>query len=80
MYQDDNLTITLEDDGLGSQVTKTYEDNTGIGLKSSILRADYIGARLWREVSKGGTLVVLDVPYSTTSDAAQRLSPNPVDR
>jgi signal transduction histidine kinase len=80
MYQDENLTITLEDDGLGSQATKTHEDNAGIGLKNSILRADYIGARLWREVSIGGTLVVLDVPYSTTPDAPRRPDPNPVDR
>lgn len=80
MYQDENLTITLDDDGLGSHAIKTYEDNAGIGLKNSSLRADYIGARLWREASQGGTLVVLDVPYSTTSDATRRPDPNPVNR
>ena len=79
LYYGDNLTVTVEDDGLGSRLTKTDAASEGIGLKNSRLRAEYIGARLWREVGEGGTLVVLDVPYSTSPDAARRPQPNPPD-
>ena len=79
LYYGDKLTVTVEDDGVGSRSTKTDAESEGIGLKNSRLRAEYIGARLWREVGEGGTLVVLDVPYSTTPDAARRPQPNSPD-
>lgn len=79
IYQTDRLTITVEDDGLGSRSLKSPDEHRGIGLKNSSLRAEYIGAKLWRETSEGGTLIVLDVPYSTTPDAGRRPNPNPAD-
>lgn len=80
LYYDDYLSITVEDDGLGSRVAKTGNPQVGIGLKSSSLRAEYIGARLWREASEQGMLVVLDVPYTTVPHVAVRADPNFTDR
>ena len=79
LYHDDHLTITVDDDGIGNRAVKTGEERAGIGLKNSSLRAEYIVSDLWREVSEGGTLIVLDVPYPTASDAVRRPNPNPVD-
>lgn len=65
LYRDDRLTITIEDDGLGSALMTEPYKNGGIGLKTSSLRAEYIGATLWRDPSEAGTLVVLDIPFTT---------------
>lgn len=67
LYYEDYLSVTVEDNGLGSQVTKKKEIVAGLGLKNSSLRAEYIGARLRRDVTEAGTLVVLDIPYVTPS-------------
>jgi len=79
LYQADHLTVMVEDDGLGTQAIKTTPNDSGLGLKNSSLRAEYIGARLWRDTSKGGTVVVLDVPYPISPDAANRADPCPAD-
>ena len=76
LYRDDRLTITVEDDGLGSRTDTKSTEATGIGLKNSSLRAEYIGATLWRELSEAGTLVVLDIPYPTPLYAARTSLPN----
>ncbi|MBD2701753.1 hypothetical protein IC229_13970 [Spirosoma sp. BT702] len=70
LYYEDYLSVMVEDDGLGSRVTKNSETGAGLGLKNSSLRAEYIGAQLRRDVTEAGTLVVLDVPYVTTSYGA----------
>ncbi|GEM_PF-1230101 len=62
LYYDDKLTLTVEDDGLGNKTTLSGA-SPGIGLKTSKLRAEYIGATLWRDVSEVGTLVVLEITY-----------------
>ncbi len=67
LYYEDHLSITVEDDGLGSRAVKIDNKEEGIGLKNSSLRAEYIGAKLWREASESGTLIVLDVPYPAIS-------------
>ncbi len=79
LYYDDQLSITVEDDGLGSRAEKIGAEKQGIGLKNSSLRAEYIGANLWREASESGTLIVLDVPYPTMPDANSRTNPNSAD-
>ena len=68
LYQADKVTITVEDDGLGNRSVTKPTESTGIGLKNSSLRAEYIGATLWRDVSEAGTLVVLDIPYPASKD------------
>jgi signal transduction histidine kinase len=70
LYYEDHLSVLVEDDGLGSRVTKNSGAGTGLGLKNSNLRAEYIGARLRRDVTTAGTLVVLEVPYASTSYGA----------
>ena len=70
LYHANRLTITVEDDGLGNRSITKSGDTIGIGLKTSHLRADYIGATLWREGSEAGTLVVLDIPYPATTPSA----------
>lgn len=67
LYYDDHLSLTVEDDGVGNGGVKNEDQKAGIGLKTSSLRAEYIGATLGRQASQSGTLVVLDVPYSFTS-------------
>ncbi|WP_428657215.1 sensor histidine kinase [Runella sp.] len=62
IYYDDLLSITVEDNGIGNR----HLHNTtaeGIGLQTGNLRAEYIGAKLHRETSSGGTLVILEVPF-----------------
>lgn len=76
LYQDAQLTITVEDDGLGNRTLVSAGESAGIGLKNSSLRAEYIGATLWRDVSEAGTLVVLDIPYPTPLYAARTSLPN----
>ena len=71
IYQTDRLTITIDDDGLGSRSVKKTHEPAGIGLKNSSLRAEYIGATLWRDAGEAGTLVVLDIPYPTPIYAAR---------
>nr|WP_223860758.1 histidine kinase [Spirosoma validum] len=79
LYYDDRLTITVEDDGLGSQSASSEYGHTGIGLKNTNLRAEYIGATLWRDVSEAGTLVVLNIPYSTSVYAPRITQSAPPD-
>ncbi|MBC8154879.1 MAG: hypothetical protein H7Z72_18435 [Bacteroidetes bacterium] len=79
IYRDDRLTITVEDDGLGSRAISPVDEPMGIGLKNSNLRAEYIGATLWRDVSERGTLVVLDIPYPPSVYAARTSRPNSAD-
>jgi signal transduction histidine kinase len=74
LYHDDHLTISLEDDGIGNQ---NEQVNSGSGLKNINLRAEYIGAKLWRESNETGTLVMLDVSYVISSDAAKPISTLP---
>ncbi|WP_020607648.1 histidine kinase [Spirosoma spitsbergense] len=78
LYHPDRLTITVEDDGLGKRAAGSTNKPMGIGLKNSNLRAEYIGATLWRDASEGGTLVVLDIPYQTPN-AASTTDPNSAD-
>ncbi|MBO0953110.1 hypothetical protein J2I46_31345 [Fibrella sp. HMF5405] len=75
LYFDDHLTISVDDNGLGIRATKTTTAQIGTGLESSNLRASYIGARIWREVSEAGTLVLLEVPYTIKSDAIRQTNP-----
>ena len=75
LYHTDKVTITVEDDGLGNRSVTKPTESSGIGLKNSSLRAEYIGATLWREVSEAGTLVVLDVPYPSPLYAARTSPP-----
>lgn len=75
IFFDDLLTITVEDNGVGSRlINKSSEipdSLSGIGLKNSKLRAEYIGAKLRMETSAGGTLVILEIAYPpTTNDAS----------
>lgn len=63
----DQLRIIVEDDGIGDLQLQSDKLTSGMGIKNCILRADYIGAKLVREVSPAGTFVVLDIPYSSTS-------------
>jgi signal transduction histidine kinase len=79
LYFEDHLSVLVEDDGLGNRVTKNTGINTGLGLKNSSLRAEYIGAQLRRDVTGAGTLIVIDVPYATTPYGATFPSSNPSD-
>ncbi|MBD2701647.1 hypothetical protein IC229_13430 [Spirosoma sp. BT702] len=63
IYFDSYLSITVEDDGTQNDSEKKEQTGIGIGMKSSRLRAEYMGASLRWEWNKGGTLVILDIPY-----------------
>lgn len=79
LYYDDHLSLTVEDDGVGNQEIKNEVQSMGIGLKTSSLRAEYIGAKLWREAGESGTLVVLNVPYGLAPNATAYPDSNSVD-
>ena len=79
LYYDNYLSISVEDDGVGSRVVKSEIEDRGIGLKNSSFRAEYIGAKLSREVSASGTLILLDVPFVITPDVTSRIDPNPAN-
>ena len=76
LYYEDHLSVIVEDDGLGDQVTKNSGTSVGLGLKNCSLRAEYIGASLRREVMGAGTLVVIDVPYAAIPYGTNFPSPN----
>ena len=76
LYHENKLTITVEDDGLGNRSVTNTHKFVGIGLKNSSLRAEYIGATLWRDAGEAGTLVVLDIPYPTPMYAARTSRPH----
>lgn len=59
----EELRIIVEDDGIGNI---SPESSSGMGIKNCNLRANYIGAKLTREISRAGTFVVLDIPYTST--------------
>lgn len=65
LFFDEELRIIVEDNGLGNLGSKSDKQTPGMGVKNCLLRADYIGAKLVREVSMAGTFVVLDIPYNS---------------
>ncbi|MGX5857943.1 sensor histidine kinase [Dyadobacter jiangsuensis] len=67
IYFEDSLRILVEDNGLGRRTENTADQTTGLGLKNCMLRASYIGAKLTRETSEAGSLILLDIPYQPTS-------------
>ena len=67
IYYDTNLTVMIEDDGIGFKIAGGDSSSTGIGLKNSKLRADYIGANLTTETSSSGTMTILEIPYPSSS-------------
>ena len=63
-YHDTYLAVQVEDDGVGIDPDKLVSSQ-GMGLKSSKLRVDRLGATLHRETGPGGTFILLETPYST---------------
>jgi signal transduction histidine kinase len=70
-YHADHLAVQVEDDGIGiasddlANGTGSFVSGRGMGLRTSKLRADYIGAALRQETGAGGTFILLEIPYST---------------
>lgn len=71
LYYSDLLRIVVEDDGIGDTVERSNQSSPGMGLKNSVLRADYIGASLHRESGEAGTSVILDIPYHLPEEPSQ---------
>jgi signal transduction histidine kinase len=63
LFQPENLVIMVEDDGTGFQLQETGIKNTGIGLKNSASRANYIGAKLTIASDSSGSVFIIEVPY-----------------
>lgn len=62
VYEAQNLTIIVEDDGIGIKTKSTIEE--GIGLKHIQTRVAYLNAQLTIDDDGKGTIVVIDVPIS----------------
>lgn len=60
-YQNENLRITIEDDGIGFETHQNYD---GIGLKNIRSRIDYLNAELEIESSKNGSLFIINLPIN----------------
>lgn len=80
LYYPDFLRVVVEDDGIGDSPEKSYKIAPGMGIKNSILRADYIGASLHRESGEAGTSVILDVPNRSASNAPDKSDQDTVSR
>ena len=63
VYEVQNLTIIVEDDGIGIKNKSTIAE--GIGLKHIQTRVAYLNAKLTIDDDGKGTIVVIDVPIST---------------
>lgn len=63
IYEAQNLTIIVEDDGIGIKNKSTISE--GIGLKHIQTRVAYLNAQLTIDDDGKGTIVVIDVPIST---------------
>jgi len=64
IYQEQNLVVSLEDDGVGFQEQNKNENKKeGIGLKNLYSRAQFIKAVLEINSDENGVLVQLTVPY-----------------
>lgn len=63
VYEAQNLTIIVEDDGIGIKNKSTIAE--GIGLKHIQTRVAYLNAKLTIDDDGKGTIVVIDVPIST---------------
>jgi signal transduction histidine kinase len=70
LYKPDFLRIVVKDDGNGDKAENSTAYPSGMGLKNSTFRADYIGANLRRESGKAGTFVILDIPYPSVPNDA----------
>ncbi|WP_428657211.1 histidine kinase [Runella sp.] len=69
IYYANLLSITVEDNGVANRLITKTKTAPGIGLKSSNLRAEYIGATLRIETNTGGTLVILEILYPSSNDS-----------
>lgn len=76
LYEEKMLSVLVEDDGFGISAEKLV-NGTGIGLKSSKLRATHMGATLQSETGEGGTFVVLEIPYTPPSHVHPNTPQNP---
>lgn len=69
LYYTTHLAVQIEDDGVGIDPDK-LASTEGMGLKSSMLRVERLGATLHRETGPGGTFILVETPY-VAPDAQQ---------
>ena len=71
-YRPDGLSLTVEDDGTGILPKKNTAAPAGIGLRSVLSRAQYIGASLTTDTGPWGTLHLLEIPYDGSERPEKR--------
>ncbi|WP_338876806.1 7TM-DISM domain-containing protein [Spirosoma sp. SC4-14] len=67
LFHTDNLTLMVEDDGIGNQSAKNNTQQTGIGLKNISSRVNYLNARWQTDTSEQGTTTLVEIPYEFVS-------------
>jgi signal transduction histidine kinase/ligand-binding sensor domain-containing protein len=68
IYQDRFVVVSIEDNGMGLESTKSDNKTMGIGLKNIYSRSEYLRANLEISSDKNGVLIHLIVPYDSNLD------------
>lgn len=68
LFHEDQLSLIVEDDGLGNTLPQRKIKRQGIGLKSIAARVNYLPAHWHRSVSEQGTTSLIEIPYTFNAD------------
>jgi signal transduction histidine kinase len=68
IFHPDSLYASVEDDGVGLPPILPGQTRSGLGLRNTALRIQYLGATFTSETGASGTLMAIDVPNRTASD------------
>jgi PAS domain S-box-containing protein len=69
IYADNNINLTIEDDGIGFDPRKLMRKNKGMGLISMKNRASSVGGTFEINSSpSSGTFIMIDVPYKSSEE------------
>ncbi|RYF69779.1 MAG: hypothetical protein EOO39_16950 [Cytophagaceae bacterium] len=64
LFHADNLSLVVDDDGIGHLAATKGNPSTGIGLKNLSSRVNYLNARWHTDTSAQGTVTLIEIPYA----------------
>ncbi|MBO0953023.1 tetratricopeptide repeat-containing sensor histidine kinase [Fibrella forsythiae] len=64
LFHADNLSLVVDDDGIGHSAATSGNPSTGIGLKNLSSRVNYLNARWHTDTSAQGTVTLIEIPYA----------------
>jgi signal transduction histidine kinase len=63
IYQDEQLILSIEDDGKPFALENQKADAQKIGIRSLLARLNYIHAKFHTSTDKNGNILIIDIPY-----------------